>query len=72
MRTIPVSRQYCGVVKYYGIVFDVYWDTEVKTVHVTRANSSAPIDIGFGYSTAETKEEAPGIAITVLKKEFGE
>ena len=67
-----MSREYCGVVKYYGILFDVYWDSEAKTVHVTRVNSSAPIDIGFGYSTAETKDKAPEIAMAVLKNEFGE
>lgn len=65
-------RDFCGTVTYYGIVFDVSWDTKTKIVYVNKSKSSLNLDISYKNFTAESKEEALIVAGDVLRRSFGD
>ena len=67
-----IGREYCGIIKYYGIAFDVHWDIETKKVYVSKINHPELCDIHFGDYLSQTKEDAPEAAIKMLRTELGD
>jgi len=63
-----MANVYCGIVKYFEIPFEVQWDTNDKTVHVSMLNNSKFPHINYSDMLANTKEEAIEIAKTALAK----
>lgn len=67
-----IMREFCGTVKYSGVVFDIHWDTETKIVYVSKSNSKFPLDLMYKNFTAESKDDAKIVAKDILKKTFGD
>ena len=61
-----ISREYCGVLKYYGIEFDVHWDAETKSVFVTARKDRYAIEFETEYK-ADSTEDALIVAKQILK-----